>query len=74
MIDNTCVWFFLSLSRQVVLSSCSTFFKRILLDNPCKHPTIIMPSEVDFDDLRAIVEFIYRGEVDVPEGSLQVRC
>lgn len=31
-----------------------------------------MPAEVEFDDLRAIVEFIYRGEVDVPEGSLQV--
>lgn len=31
-----------------------------------------MPAEIAFEDLRSIIEFIYRGEIDVPEGSLQV--
>lgn len=57
---------------QVVLSACSAYFKKILLDNPCKHPTIILPSEISFNDLKAIIEFVYRGEIDVSEAELQV--
>lgn len=55
-----------------MLSACSAYFKKILLDNPCKHPTIILPSEICFSDLRSIIEFVYRGEIDVSEAELQV--
>lgn len=56
----------------MVLSACSAYFKKILLDNPCKHPTIILPSEISFNDLKSIIEFVYRGEIDVSEAELQV--
>lgn len=66
-----------SLSRpfpfaQVVLSACSSYFQKLLLSNPCKHPTIIMPQDVCFNDLKFIIEFVYRGEIDVSQAELQV--
>ena len=55
---------------QVVLSSVSPFFKTLLLENPCRHPIVILPSGIDFRDLETIVEFVYGGEVEVPEARL----
>uniref|UniRef100_A0A336MKN2 CSON002540 protein n=1 Tax=Culicoides sonorensis TaxID=179676 RepID=A0A336MKN2_CULSO len=59
-------------AHKVVLSACSGFFQRLLLDNPCKHPTIIMPSDIAFSDLQFIIDFVYRGEIDVSEAELQI--
>lgn len=42
------------------------------MDNPCKHPTIILPQEIDFNDLKFIIEFVYRGEIDVSQTELEV--
>lgn len=63
----------LLLFAQVVLSACSSYFQKLLLSNPCKHPTIIMPQDVCFNDLKFIIEFVYRGEIDVSQAELQVR-
>lgn len=57
---------------QVVLSACSTYFQKLLLENPCKHPTIILPADIIFTDLKTIIDFVYRGEIDVTESDLQV--
>jgi hypothetical protein len=54
------------------LSACSSYFQKLLLENPCKHPTIIMPQDVCFSDLKFIIEFVYRGEIDVSQAELQV--
>ena len=58
---------------QVILSTCSVYFQRILMENPSDHPTIILPPDVCFSDLQFIIEFVYRGEIDVCEDELQVR-
>lgn len=42
------------------------------MENPCKHPTIILPQEVGFSDLKFIIDFVYRGEIDVSQAQLQV--
>jgi len=42
------------------------------MDNPCKHPTIILPYDICFNDLKFIIEFVYRGEIDVSQAELQV--
>jgi hypothetical protein len=57
---------------QVVLSACSSYFQKLLLENPCKHPTIIMPQDVCYADLKFIIEFVYKGEIDVSQTELQV--
>lgn len=56
----------------MVLSACSSFFQKLLLENPCEHPTVIMPDTICFSDLQFIIEFVYRGEIDVSEAELQV--
>ncbi|XP_014274259.1 protein bric-a-brac 1 isoform X2 [Halyomorpha halys] len=58
-------------AHKVVLSACSSYFQKLLLENPCKHPTIIMPQDVCFADLKFIIEFVYKGEIDVSQAQLQ---
>ncbi|XP_043642900.1 broad-complex core protein isoforms 1/2/3/4/5-like isoform X1 [Drosophila teissieri] len=58
-------------AHKVVLSACSTYFQKLLLENPCKHPTIILPADIIFTDLKTIIDFVYRGEIDVTESELQ---
>ena len=38
-------------------------------DNPCQHPVIIFRN-VKFDDLDALVNFMYQGEVNVLQDQL----
>ncbi|XP_050536115.1 uncharacterized protein LOC126902667 [Daktulosphaira vitifoliae] len=58
-------------AHKVVLSACSSYFQKLLMDNPCKHPTIILPYDICFSDLKFIIEFVYRGEIDVSQAELQ---
>ncbi|KAF4527457.1 hypothetical protein B566_EDAN016221, partial [Ephemera danica] len=55
---------------DVVLSACSPYLQRILLENECRHPVIVMPHEVGFHELQGVIEFAYRGEVDVAHADL----
>ncbi|XP_015794579.1 longitudinals lacking protein-like [Tetranychus urticae] len=58
-------------AHKMVLSACSSYFKNIFSKfiNPYQYPVVIM-KDMPFADLRAIVEFIYRGEVFVPQEQL----
>ena len=44
-------------------------FVRSFQSTPCKHPVIVL-QDVAFNDLHALVEFIYHGEVNVHQRSL----
>uniref|UniRef100_A0A1B0BPX9 C2H2-type domain-containing protein n=1 Tax=Glossina palpalis gambiensis TaxID=67801 RepID=A0A1B0BPX9_9MUSC len=46
------------------------FLALILQSTPCKHPVILL-QDVNFHDLHSLVEFIYHGEVNVHQKSLQ---
>lgn len=41
----------------------------VLQENPCQHPIIIFRN-VKFDDLAALVDFMYQGEVNVVQEQL----
>ncbi|XP_077497752.1 uncharacterized protein LOC144108377 [Amblyomma americanum] len=56
-------------AHKMVLSACSPFFQALFAENPCKHPIVIL-KDMRYTDLRAIVEFMYRGEVDVSQDDL----
>lgn len=45
-------------------------FPRPFQSTPCKHPVILL-QDVNFLDLHSLVEFIYHGEVNVHQKSLQ---
>uniref|UniRef100_A0A1E1XE00 BTB domain-containing protein n=1 Tax=Amblyomma aureolatum TaxID=187763 RepID=A0A1E1XE00_9ACAR len=56
-------------AHKMVLSACSPFFQALFVENPCKHPIVIL-KDMRYMDLKAIVEFMYRGEVNVSQDQL----
>ncbi|XP_071541598.1 uncharacterized protein [Panulirus ornatus] len=55
--------------HKMVLAACSPLLHRILRDNPCKHPLVIL-GDVSARDMRAMMKFIYQGEVSVSQSEL----
>ncbi|XP_034934179.1 protein abrupt-like isoform X2 [Chelonus insularis] len=55
--------------HKVVLSACSDYLERLLLEIPCTHPIIFL-RDMRMWELQALVEFMYRGEVYVEEQQL----
>lgn len=56
--------------HRLVLAACSSYFESILAENPCKHPVIILPREVKLWEIQALVDFMYKGEVNVTQAGL----
>jgi len=56
-------------AHKMVLSACSPFFQSLFIQNPCKHPIVIL-KDIRFVDLKALVQFMYRGEVNVSQDQL----
>ena len=57
-------------AHQAILSACSPYFESIFIENTHPHPIMYM-GNVDFEDLKAIIEYIYKGEVNIAQNSLQ---
>ena len=58
-------------AHKVILSSCSPFFKNMLLQNSHQHPLIYMKG-IDFKYLKSLVEFVYSGEVNIEKDNLNM--
>lgn len=56
-------------AHKIVLSACSPYFQALFNDNPCKHPIIIM-RDIKFAELKAVIEFMYRGEINVCQDQI----
>lgn len=56
-------------AHKMVLAACSPYFQSLFMANPCKHPIIIL-KDVRFVDLKSIIDFMYRGEVNVSQDKL----
>ena len=61
-------------AHRVILSTFSPYFRAIFesapfVDTPWTYPVIVM-KDYGFPELKAIVEFIYKGEVSVPRDRL----
>lgn len=57
------------MAHKVVLSACSPYFQTLLMDNPCRHPIVIL-QDIKYCDLKAIVDYMYRGEVNVSQDQI----
>ncbi|XP_037300061.1 protein bric-a-brac 2-like [Manduca sexta] len=57
-------------AHKLVLSACSPYFQELLIDNPCQHPIIIMNNDIKYCDLKAVVYYMYRGEINVSEDQI----
>ena len=56
-------------AHKVILASSSPFFQKLLVRNKHHHPLIYMRG-MKFDDLLAILDFLYRGEANVFQENL----
>ena len=52
------------------MAACSTYFENLLGENPCKHPIIILPRDIKLWEIQALVDFMYKGEVNVSQAGL----
>lgn len=53
---------------QVVLSACSTYFDTIFSQYEENNPIVIL-KDVKFTDIKALVEFMYKGEINIDHVS-----
>jgi len=56
-------------AHKVILSACSSFFRKVLRRNPHQHPLLYLKS-VKHSDLQAVLSFMYNGEVNVAQEEL----
>lgn len=57
-------------AHKLVLFACSPFFKELLKKNPSPHPVFFM-NDVKYDVLKAILEYMYLGEVHITNENLK---
>ncbi|XP_054736482.1 longitudinals lacking protein, isoforms H/M/V isoform X3 [Anastrepha obliqua] len=56
-------------AHKVVLSACSPFFADLLQQQYDKHPIFIL-KDVKYQELRAMMDYMYRGEVNISQDQL----
>ncbi|XP_076250478.1 uncharacterized protein LOC143190201 isoform X2 [Rhynchophorus ferrugineus] len=56
-------------AHKIVLSACSTYFETILSQYEEKDPILIM-KDVKYIDIKCLVEFMYKGEINVEHNHL----
>lgn len=56
--------------HKIILANASNFFCHILASNEHPHPMIIL-HDIDADDLKTIINFIYCGEIQVVESEVR---
>jgi len=55
--------------HKMVLAACSGYFAALFSELPCKHPVVVL-KDVRYADMKAILEYMYRGEVNVEQEQL----
>merc|ERR1711892_739480 len=56
-------------AHKMVLSACSPYFQSMFYNTPDKHPIVFL-KDVRYDEMKALLEFMYRGEVSVDQENL----
>ncbi|XP_066155136.1 zinc finger and BTB domain-containing protein 17-like isoform X3 [Euwallacea fornicatus] len=56
-------------AHKVVLSACSPYFESLLSRHYDKHPILIL-KDVKFQELKAMMDYMYRGEVNISQDQL----
>ncbi|XP_037083916.1 sex determination protein fruitless-like [Pollicipes pollicipes] len=56
-------------AHRMMLSACSPYFRDLLKNNPCQQMVFFL-KDTSAADLRAIIEFMYKGSVNVAQSQL----
>ncbi|XP_060664887.1 longitudinals lacking protein, isoforms J/P/Q/S/Z [Drosophila nasuta] len=57
-------------AHRVVLCACSTFFDSVLSNYASERDPIIIMKDVTFAEVKCLIEFMYKGEINVEHASL----
>lgn len=55
--------------HKMVLAACSSYFQQLFMENTCRHPIVIL-KDIRESEIRAILEYMYKGEVNVAQDQL----
>lgn len=55
--------------HKIVLAACSSYFQQLFLENDCRHPIVIL-KDILFSEVKAILDYMYKGEVNVGQDQL----
>ncbi|CAL4061025.1 unnamed protein product, partial [Meganyctiphanes norvegica] len=56
-------------AHKVVLSACSPYFQKLFAQTSDRHPIVIL-KDVKHDELKALLKYMYKGEVNVSQEQL----
>lgn len=57
-------------AHRAILSACSNYFQDLFEENKHPHPIVIL-TNVRYDDLEALIHFMYHGEVTINTEAMQ---
>ncbi len=64
-------------AHKLVLSAFSSYFRQVLtrISNPYQYPVIVV-KDMQYEDVRSLIEFMYRGCITVPNHRLPqlIKC
>jgi len=58
-------------AHKMILGASSPYFELVFAEHPCQHPVVVLPPEVRVEELQHVLQFIYKGEVQVPQEQLE---
>jgi len=57
-------------AHKVILSACSPYFQSILCHINSPNPVVVMPHDVQHEEVVRLVDFMYHGEVAIPRQDI----